>query len=200
MNVDLLNLGSAASNAQSDHSAFGVSEELLNLNTPPPFTSSATKSGGGNDLLQDLFQPFNVNQPPAAPEAPAPNPFFTLDPFDPLAGLAPPPSQMTTSSSFGNFGSAQQSPQSGSGKVEEESLMGNWDSILKPGPVPPGNIPRNASFPNLQQQQQPNIRPDPLAAFGNLGSFGEPTRVPMNPPRGPPTKPIPPMNIGKFPI
>lgn len=202
LNVDLLNLGSEPTNSIPKQSPSFGEEELLNLSSQPSSNFVVGGRGGGNsDLLQDLFQSSTETSSSAAPafvptSTPA-NPFFTLDPFDPLVeatkGVATPPNNLSSSNSFGNFATLQQSQPS------DESLMGNWDSILKQTPsvgarpMTLPSIPRNSSTPNLETKAK-----DPLADFGNLiglaGAAGTTARAPAA--WGQPTKPNPPLNIG----
>jgi hypothetical protein len=120
-----------------------------------------------------------------------------LDPFDPLvgapAGVTAAPNNLSSSNSIGNFATVQQSQPS------DESLMGNWDSILKQTPTCGSrpmtlpSIPRNSSTPNLEAKAK-----DPLADFGNLiGLAGTAnSNATRTPTWGSSVKPIPPMNIG----
>jgi hypothetical protein len=203
INVDLLNLGSESTSSVlvSNHSS-GVEEgELLNLSSQTFSTLLVGSQGGGNgDFLQDLLQTSKETSPATStfvPSSTPANPFFTLDPFDPLvgapAGVTAAPNNLSSSNSIGNFATVQQSQPS------DESLMGNWDSILKQTPtsgsrpVTLPSIPRNSSTPNLEAKAK-----DPLADFGNLiGLAGTAnSNATRTPTWGSSVKPIPPMNIG----
>ena len=174
-------------------------ENLLNL---PAQTASGFEAncriGGNDDLLQDLFQNSTETSTTAATftnNSNIANPFFTLDPFDPLVASnvnVASPNNLSSSNSFGNFATLQQSQQS------DESLMGNWDSLLKQTPsvgarpMTLPTIPRNSSTPNLETKTK-----DPLAEFGNLGGIsGGVASTNKGPTWGPAIKPNPSVNIG----
>ena len=197
----MLNLGSEPVNSVPTQSSTFVQGELLNLSAQTSNNLVAgSRSNGNGNLLQDLFQSStevtSSSIPTFAPSSTQANPFFTLDPFDPLVeatkGVTTPPNNLSSSNSFGNFATPQQSQPS------DESLMGNWDSILKQTPsvgVRPmtlPSIPRNSSTPNLEAKAK-----DPLADFGNLmGLAGTASATAKAPAWCPPSKPNPPMNIG----
>ncbi len=196
----MLNLGSEPASSIPNKSSF-VEGELLNLSSQTSSNLGIGGRGNGNgDLLEDLFQSSTETKsstnPTFAPISAQANPFFTLDPFDPLVDatkdVSTPPNNLSSSNSFGNFATLQQSQPS------DESLMGNWDSILKQTPsvgarpMTLPSIPRNSSTPNLETKAK-----DPLADFGNLiGLVGTASTTAKAPAWGPPTKTNPPMNIG----
>jgi hypothetical protein len=202
INVDLLNLGSESSSVSVSNQSSVIEEgELLNLSSQTSSNLLVGCQGGGNgDFLQDLLKTSEETSPATStfvPTSTPANPFFTLDPFDPLAGapvgVTVTPNNLSSSNSFGNFATLQQSQPS------DESLMGNWDSILKQTPSSGArpmtlpNIPRNSSTPNLEAKAK-----DPLADFGNL--IGLAGTANTNTTRAPTwvstMKPVPPMNIG----
>ena len=203
INVDLLNLGSeSTSSVLISNQSSGIEEgELLNLSSQTSNSFLVGSRGGGNgEILQDLLHTSEETSPATASfvstSTPA-NPFFTLDHFDPLvgapAGVTATPNNLSSSNSIGNFATLQQSQPS------DESLMGNWDSILKQTPSSGSrpmtlpSIPRNSSTPNLEAKAK-----DPLADFGNLIGLAGTTNSnsARAPTWGSSMKPIPPMNIG----
>lgn len=202
LNVDLLNLGSESTSSLPNRALANEECGLLNLTSDTSGNILTESRGGHNgDFLQDLLHSSTESAaatlaflPTAAPA----NPFFTLDPFDPLAGTpagisSTPINNLSSSNSFSNFATVQQS------QPPDESLLGNWDSILKQtssGGVRPmtlPNIPRNSSTPNLETKAK-----DPLADFGNLiGLTGASnTNTAKAPAWGSSLNTNPPMNIG----
>lgn len=195
----MLNLGSEPSSSVPSKSTAFAEGELLNLSSQTSSSVTGNRIGGNNDLLQDLFQT-STDEPSMtasfAPTSTPANPFFVLDPFDPLVasttGVTVSPNNLSSSNSFGNFATVQQSQQS------DESLMGNWDSIFKQPqnvgtrPITLSSIPRNSSTPNLEAKAK-----DPLADFGNLMELAGSVNAATKPPSwGPSTKPNPSTNIG----
>lgn len=194
-----MNLGSESSSSLHRPPTAVPEVELLNL------LSSQTKgddvrvnNGNSNnaDLLQDLFQTSDTSSRTSFVAAPSTaNPFFTLDSFDPLVepdvSLGA-PNNLSTSNSFGNFGSVQES------HLADESLMNNWDSILKQTntgsrPVTLPSLPRNSSTPNLDSKSM-----DPLGDLGNLMGLSGATNSTIKPQSwGTAMKPGPPFNAGQ---
>lgn len=197
-----MNLGSESTSSLPNRSLANEECGLLDLSSKSSSNVLIdSRSGDNSDYLQDLLQSSTESAaatlafiPTAAPA----NPFFTLDPFDPLVGstasvASTPNNNLSSSNSFTNFATAQQS------QPPDESLMGNWDSILKQtssGGVRPmtlPNIPRNSSTPNLEAKAK-----DPLADFGNLMGLSGAANIntARAPAWGSSVKPNQPMNIG----
>lgn len=201
----MLNLGSEPSSSVANQStAFLPEGELLNLSseTSSNSVSGSRGLGGNGDLLQDLFQSSHDTPPTTttfvgAPSSIPANPFFTLDPFDPLVAPTPsvatPASNLSSSNSFGNFAKLQQS------QPPDESLMGNWDSILKQPqnvgtrPMTLPTLTRNSSTPNLEAKAK-----DPLADFGNLMGLAGATNTATRPPAWGSANTKTPITIGIF--
>lgn len=212
MHVDLLNLGSEPVATKKEEDLFQPFTDAAQSNATNPSVAQSASTG---DLLQDLFSSSSTTKEPPANNA-TPNPFFTLDPFDPLAGVgatngangairanganganganpavASPVHNMTNSSSVGNFNALNQQSQKSDG-----DLLGNWDSFVAPNvpsrPMTAPTMPRNASTPNLETKMK-----DPLADFANFG-IGSATAAsaPRAPTWGPTARPNPPMNMG----
>ena len=197
--MDLLNLGPSAgsgSNSRSNGTVFGDTG-LLNLSTPAPNASS--------DLLQDLLNapsasPFVSNTANAAPTRPTGEPFFTLDPFDPLGGPSGGQGNptLTASASYSNFGAVSSSgPSPSKTSAAAENLLGNWDSLLTANPtssIPvrptPSHMPRISSTPNLEATKSK----DPLADLANLTGISTASSSSSGPTWGAPLnmKPTPP--------
>ena len=124
--MDLLNLGPESTTTSS--------AELLNLNPPHPVTTTTAAN-----LLGDLFlapeQPISANPPPS-------NPFFTLDPFDPLPATA--------------------------GRQWDSLLQDSTGSNGGHRPATLPTMPRNASTPNFESKLPATGNGDPLADLGEL--------------------------------
>ena len=194
----MFDLGSTAAAA---HPAVGNDPELLNFSASPQ--SSNTRD---SDLLHGFLDSSAIEPQKTTAvqlESSSSNSFFSLDPFAPLGGgnkgPSTPSNNLTSSSSFSNFGTTCQQSQ-----PINDSLMSDWDpmSILKQTPsgsslpLHTPSISRNSSTPNLEAKFK-----DPLADFGNFttltGQVSSSSGV--NPsPWNSATKPNPPINIGNF--
>ena len=191
-------MGSEPVAAKKEEDLFQPFTDAIDSKATKP---SVVQSASTGDLLQDLFNSSSATKSDPPANNGAQNPFFTLDPFDPLAGagtngakpsVASPVHNMTNSSSVGNFNALNQQSQK-----TEGDLMGNWDNFIAPNvpsrPMTAPSMPRNASTPNLETKMK-----DPLADFANfgIGSTTNTASAPRAPTWGPSARPNPPMNIG----
>ena len=177
-----------------EQSTVNNDRELLNFSAPD---SSNARVG---DLFHGLLHSSdNESSKTAAFQLEAntssSNSFFSLDPFAP-GGSNPAPiipsNNLTSSTSFSNFATSQQSQ-----PIINDSLMSDWDhaSILKQTssgsslPLHTPGISRNSSTPNFEKIK------DPLADLGNFTGQGLGSGTPSSW-NFPTTKPNPPINIG----